>query len=142
MSIKFPIEVQEIKFDDSEAYEPHASFRKNVCGKMVAVRPCAEEYGNKTYLGVLLGSVALMQGCSWNEETGTLSIYRAMHNPMIFIPEKNAVVFGCGSWWGLIKDESHLRQISDQDIQNVWYVKAMKELDAAAAPEAGKESGK
>jgi len=63
-----------------------------------------------------------------------------MHNPMIFIPEHNAVVFGCESWWDRIKDESHLRAITDADIENVWHVKALRWLAAASTPSPAVES--
>jgi hypothetical protein len=48
---------------------------------------------------------------------------------MIFIPEVNEVVWGCGSWWGKIKSEDDLKTITDEDINNVWYVKALNQLE-------------
>jgi hypothetical protein len=97
------------------------------------VRPVGEEYGNKTFLGVLLGEMAVSQACSFDQATGTLKVDRCMFNPMIFIPEKNTVVFGYESWWGTIKTEDQLRQITDVDIQNIWYVKALKQISDLVA---------
>jgi hypothetical protein len=125
--MKFPIKVRGIEFGETEPFS-EKRYGTKVCGQMVAVRPCAEEFGNKTYLGIMLGELALSQWVSFDDKAGTLKVDRTMKNPMIFIPEKNAVVFGCGSWWGKIKDESQLKQITDEDIGNVWYVKALKQL--------------
>lgn len=131
--MEFPITVSKIEFEKDETLRPELLFGGS-CGDMVSVRPCAEEYENKTFLGVLIGEVALGQGCRFNKETGELIIHRATHNPAIFIPDRNAVVYGCGSWWGKIKDEKQLREITDNDIQNVWYVKALNQIQNTPSP--------
>lgn len=125
--ITYPITVNQIEFGDAPGFRP-GRYRRKQCGQLVMVRPIAEEYGNKTFLGVLLGELAVSQACSFDEATGLLKVDRCMFNPMIFIPEKNAVVFGYESWWGVIKSEDQLRQITDADIQSVWYVKALKQI--------------
>lgn len=125
--IEFPITVNAIEFKETEVLEEKVLFGGK-CGDMVRVRPCAERYGNKTYMGVLLGEIALSIGCSLNEESGILTVQQQMHNPAIFIPECNSVVYGCGSWWGRIENEEQLRSITDGDINNVWYVKALSQL--------------
>jgi len=135
--IQYPIEVKEIGMDSEKSvYDPNGLTAK--CGDMVMVRPCAEKFENKTYLGVFIGEVALQVGAQYNEESGKLTISRYMYNPMILIPEFNEVVWGCGSWWGKIKDESHLKQITDEDINNVWYVKALKQLQDQSPAEDAK----
>lgn len=130
--IQFPITVESIKFGDGENYHPKLLFRGK-CGDMVSVRPCGDKFDGKTFLGVLIGEVPLSISARWNRESATLTIERSMFNPMIFIPEVNEVVFGCGSWWTRIKSEDQLRKITDHDIANVWYVKALNQLEGAKA---------
>ena len=47
---------------------------------------------------------------------------------MIFVPELNEVVWGCGSFWQKIRSKEQLKNITDGDINNVWYVKALKQI--------------
>lgn len=47
-------------------------------------------------------------------------------NPAIFVPELGKIIFGMESWWGRIKSEEELKDITDGDIENVWYVKMLK----------------
>jgi len=35
---------------------------------------------------------------------------------------------GCGSWWGAIDNEEDLKDITDSDIENVWYVQLLKKI--------------
>lgn len=135
--IELPVEVKEIKFKEAPVFRDPLYGAE--IGDFVAVRPCADEFENKTYLGIMLGDFAISNGVRFFKETGTFEIERGHYNPMIFIPEKKTHVFGCGSWWSVIKSEEDLEQITDADIQNVWYVKAMKEL-AAVAKEAEPET--
>ena len=121
-----PIVVSKIEAAEQKFYEPGLYSCK--CGDMVAVRPCAEKFKEKTFLGVYMGDIPLSLDADFKD--GTLTISRSMYNPMIFIPEKNEVVFGCESWWGKISDERQLKQITDEDIENVWYVKALRQLQA------------
>jgi hypothetical protein len=51
-----------------------------------------------------------------------------MLNPVIFIPDIMRVVLGIESWWSVIRKPEDLKQITDADIQNVWYVKALKSM--------------
>ena len=44
-------------------------------------------------------------------------------NPAIFVPELGKIIFGMESWWGRIKSEEELKDITDGDIENVWHVK-------------------
>ena len=98
------------------------------CGTPVKVRSCKEEHGDKTYFGILIGDVALTLHASIDGEDN-LKVSNSMYNPAIFVPELNEVVFGCGSWWSELEDESELNKlITDESIQNVWYVKMLKGL--------------
>lgn len=98
-------------------------------GEMVAIRPVAKEYDKKTFLGIYLGDITVEPIWVLNKKTNEIEVF-SRGNPAIFVPDLNKVVFGYESWWGPIKNEDQLRQITDDDIQNIWYVKALKQLEA------------
>ena len=125
--ITFPIEVAHIRSSKNPVLLNRTIFGEP-CGKFVAVRPCAKEFGDKTFLGVLIGSIAVKEFISFDKDSRTLSVERCLYNPLIFIPDRSKTVFGYESWWGEIKDETHLKEITDEDIKNVWYVKALAQL--------------
>jgi hypothetical protein len=100
-------------------------FHKSGC--LVKVRPCGEEYKNKTYLGFYIGDLAL--GSSLSIKDDKIQVEFSRYNPAIFVPELRKVIYGCESWWCEIKGESELASITDEDIQNVWYVKLLKEMN-------------
>ena len=103
------------------------------CGVIVAVRPVGDE---KTYLGVFLCDLALDMHAEYDERTGTLDVRDSPNgNPMILIPELKKIIFGRESWWGPIKDENHLRKITDDSINDLWYVKLLKQMAEGKAEE-------
>lgn len=122
--IKFFADVSAIK----EIGHPEGSPLKEVreTGRFVKIRPCAEEFEDKTFLGIMIGNAALSSTISIQEEEIVCSW--SFYNPAILIPELGKIVYGCGSWWGLIKSEEDLKEITDLDIGNVWYVQALKTL--------------
>jgi hypothetical protein len=66
---------------------------------------------------------------SHNPDTKELNLsYHS--NPAIFVFELNKIVFGAESWWGVIENEDELKKIkiTQDDIDNVWYVKALKAI--------------
>ena len=132
--IEYPITVNEIE-------NRTIDFRGLGCeqGSLVAVRPCGDEYGKKTYLGFYLGDLPLQNTISFNEEKGILKV-GTHNNPAIFVPELGRIIWGCGSWWHEIKSMDELREITDDDISNVWYVKMAKSLSLIEDTE-GKEGG-
>lgn len=97
-------------------------------GKFVAVRPVGEKHGGRTYLGLHLGDVATQVGAFHHRDTGVLAIGQWMHNPAIWVFDLGRVVFGYESWWGVIDGPEDLRKITDADIDDVWYVLALKSL--------------
>jgi hypothetical protein len=106
-------------------------------GSMVKVRPVGEQYGSKTYVGFLIGDVAATSGLKVIDEN-TMQVIFGGYNPAIFIPETGTVVMGYESWWSEIESLEELKDITDQDIENVWYVKLLKqqlETKAATADE-------
>lgn len=134
--VALPVEVEDIrwmgKFFDEHPTCPTGTF--------VSIRPCAEEYANKTYLGIMIGDIAAQHSVFYNPKTKRVSVYVGS-NPAIFVPDLNKVIFGYESWWGPIESPEHLRKITNDDIQNIWYVKAMKTLgyEPTLHPEKEKE---
>lgn len=123
-----------VKLEGVEIENAHETIRvtgllgRHVPGTLVAVRPCDPECKGKTYLGMYLceaptGVIGKQVG---NKIVLTMNDYT---NPAIFVPELNRIVWGYGSWWGEIESEDKLREITDADIQNVWYVRALKQLN-------------
>lgn len=92
-------------------------------GSLVKVRPCAEKYQGKTYIGILIGDVAT--GSSISVQDDKIICEWSRHNPGIIIPEFGDIVYGMESWWGVIEKEEDLK---DVDPESVWYVKALKHL--------------
>lgn len=119
-----------LKFDDMKEIvykNDNPIINQQNCGTLVKVRPCGNEYEKKTYLGILLGDIALNISHSIDEK-GIVTFERGRYNPAIFIPETRTIVYGCESWWGEIESEDELKQITDDDIENVWYVKMLKKM--------------
>lgn len=95
-------------------------------GYPVSIRPCADEYEGKTYLGFFLGYIAT----SIQSETKTdgIALYFSCYNPAIFVPDLNKVIFGYESFWGKIDSPEALREITDETIGNIWYVKGLRAM--------------
>lgn len=132
--IKYPITVTGIEFKVDPPIAKESWQRNRKVGMYVAVRSCKKYHDNKkTYLGILVGWVPVHSGVEFNAEKGkkdigTLVFFHNGSNPAIFVPDLNEVVLGCESWWGPINSPEELKEITNDDIQNVWYVKAMKSL--------------
>ena len=120
--IEYPITVNKIETEpvkfDSWRYET---------GTLVAVRPCDEEYEGKTFLGFYLGDLPIQSTVRFNEKEGCLKI-GTLTNPAMFVPAIGKIIWGAGSWWSEIKSEDDLKQITDEDIENTWYVKLAKSM--------------
>ena len=123
---KYPMEISGIKNN------PPRNINTKETGSLVKIRPCSEKYKNKTYLGIYIGEVSIEAITGLYTKTNILNIM-SLTNPAIFVPELKKVIFGCESWWGYIKSEEELKQITDNDIDNVWYVQLLKQM--------GKEDG-
>ncbi len=122
--LEYPIAVTEVECSQPE-YNKGLGHKT---GKLVKIRPCGEEYGNKTYLGFYLGDLPISIHQSYNSATYQLHIF-THNNPAIFVPQLNKVIFGCESWWGKIDNPEELQDITDECINNQWYVKALKDID-------------
>jgi hypothetical protein len=123
--IKFQIDLSKTKKVGHPRGE--ALMEHHRTGKLVAVRPCAKEFEGKTFLGVYIGVAAL--GSSVRIEEDAIVCEWTSYNPAILIPELGKIVYGCGSWWRVIRSEDDLKTISDSDIENIWYVKALRQTE-------------
>ena len=122
-SVIFAIKASDIK--DINHPEQRDVLNQRGAGKLVKIRPCGDEYGDKTYLGIYLGDMAL--GSSVSIEDDKIQCNLTFHNPAIFVPELKKTIFGCESWWGEIKSEEELKEITDEDIDNTFYVALLRE---------------
>jgi hypothetical protein len=121
--IQYPIEVTGITYGDRPLLE-----KTRNTGRWVAIRPCDKQLGGKTFIGIMLGDVALSISVSVHRETHVAVVGLAHYNPAIWVPDLQRIVYGCESWWGVVKGPDDLRKITDQSINNLWYVKAAKEM--------------
>lgn len=95
-------------------------------GMLVKVRPVNDR---KTYLGIYLGNLLRDVNFFMGSKSNALFVTERA-NPAIWVPNLNRVVWGDSSWWAEIEtEEDAKRLITDDDIQNVWYVKALKALE-------------
>lgn len=116
-----------IDFDSTTVLNQNLSYD---IGKPVAIRPCGKEYEGKTFFGIYLGDFPLSFGWHFDKEDSHKMIISPIYNnPAIFVPSLKHTIFGCESWWKKIESEEELKQISDSDIQNTWYVKLMQEMN-------------
>jgi len=120
--IEYPITVNKV---EHTKINYNSSWRNIGC--LVAVRPCDEKYGGKTFLGFYIGDLPLFTSVSFNEEDGILKTV-PFTNPAIFVPELKEIIFGCGSWWREIKKPEDFKEITDTDISNTWYVQLAKKM--------------
>lgn len=117
--IEYPIQVNQVEMKKLEQ-----NFMSRA-GSLVRIRPCGEEYGGRTYLGLFLGDQPWAPCCSYNEETKKLS-FSVCTNPAIYVFELKKVIFGAQSWWGVIENEEELKDITNEEIDNIWYVQMLK----------------
>lgn len=116
-------EYKEIKYDK----KPAIITEKGRHGVPVKVRSCKKEHGDKTYFGIYIGDVA--QTVSHSIEDNVVTAGFSFHNPAIFIPELGEIVYGFESWWCRIQTKEDLdKLITDDTINNVWYIQALKTL--------------
>lgn len=121
-AIQYPIEVSKVTPKSKMVRDPIPS------GTWVSIRPVTDNPEKKTYLGVYLGSLPVKGATtSYHLKTKELS-FLVLDNPGIYVPDLKKIVYGYESWWGKIKTPEDLQQITDQNIQDVWYVRALQEL--------------
>lgn len=121
---KFPLTINGIRVGN---FNRQSVFNTSDVGQWVSIRPVADEYNNKTFLGIYIGDLPIRAFCVLDKETNELLV-ESDPNPAIYVPDLNKVIFGYESWWDEIKSPEDLKEITDQDIENIWYVKALKQL--------------
>ena len=94
-------------------------------GGMVMVRMCDES--KATHLGIYLGEFPSAIFHQFDKEMKNIEVLLHL-NPAMLVPKLGRIVWGCESFWGPIESEDQLRQITDAEIQDIWYVKALREL--------------
>jgi len=131
--IKFPIEVKDIK---GYFERPKKGFMSSAeMGALVRIRPCGEEYKDRTFLGIYIGDLPIDIVYEVEKEDGTLHV-RTYNNCAFYVFELKKLIFGCESWWAELKDDADIdRMITDADIDNVPYVKVLKAMVATESEE-------
>lgn len=122
--IQYPIEVSKI---NTESFKDKSSYKNSEVGKFVKITPCTEEYKGQTYLGLYLGDLPIGPHITHNPNTKELNI-SVTTNPSIFVFDLNKIIYGMESFWGILESKEELKEITNKDIQNIWYVKVFKEL--------------
>ena len=122
MYIEYPLTIDGINIENIE-YNT-GLYRRSI-GRPCKIRPCGDEYKNKTYLGLILGALPLYTNVSFSK--GYLNV-SPVSNPAIFVFELKKIIFGSESWWSEINNIDDLKEITDSMIENQWYVKLLKEL--------------
>lgn len=95
-------------------------------GALVKIRPVSDNEEKKTYLGIYLGELPIRLSFAFNKDLGALRVRLGRRNPAILVPELERIVFGIESWWSEVKHAGELPAITDEMIDNVPYVKAMR----------------
>jgi hypothetical protein len=131
--IEYPITLHGITHKQGRLVLDAGPSKSKVPGAWVAIRPVGEEHKGETFLGVYLGDLATEASASFHRETGVLAVGLAHWNPAIWVPDMKRIVFGYESWWGVLKSPDDLRKITNEDIDNIWYVKALRALSGAGA---------
>lgn len=121
--IEYPLTIQGIENETIDNYGLH-----NV-GCLCEIRPCGEEYKDKSYIGIYLGDLPIQILSSYDRTTGILK-NSTMNNPAIFVPELRKIIYGCESWWREIETIEDFKGITDEDIDNIWYVKLLKSFES------------
>ena len=123
----------QVKFNQYKTLscDSNSKVLKGKCGVPVKVRSCREGHDDKkTYFGILLGDMATAISHTINQNGNVVASF-GYHNPAIFVPELKTIIFGHESWWGEIESEEEMKKlITDEVIQNAWYVKVLTELAA------------
>jgi len=130
--IQYPIQVNGIGQGAQKVLQPPL-IRKDT--KWVKIRTVHEEHEGKTFLGILLGDLASSATAVFNPQDGILTIGVSGHNPAIYVPDLHRVIMGYESWWGPVEGPEDLHKITDATIDNIWYVRALKDMGDGTSPD-------
>lgn len=129
--IEYPITVNEIVQTPIDA-TGHSYEVGNLC----EIRLCSdpqpyvktsddESHINDTYIGIYIGDLPLMITSSFDQKSGTLT-NTAIPNAAFFVPELKRIVYGSESFHRKLDNIDNLKGISNEDIDNIWYVKLLR----------------
>lgn len=119
--IEYPIQVNSIETEKLEGIRMYAS------GCLVQIKPCAKKYNGKTYLGLYLGDLPWMNNISYDEDAKILNV-GTINNPAIYVFALKKILFGAESWWCKIDSPEDMKDISEEEIDDTWYVKLQKTM--------------
>lgn len=119
--IEYPIQVNAIESEKLEGMMMYAS------GCLVRIKPCAKKYEGKTYLGLYLGDQPRIPSVSYDEDKKVLTV-RAVNYPAIYVFALKEIIFGNESWWCKINSPEDMKDISEEEINNTWYMKLLKAM--------------
>lgn len=120
--IEYPIEVAKI---DTDKIDTSGLFHETGC--LVEIKPCAEEYGGKSYIGIYIGELPISITVSYNKKEKGLKV-GTLGNPAIFVPDLKKIIYGCESYWREIKGVDDFKGITKEEIESQWYVKLLKDM--------------
>lgn len=69
----------------------------------------------------------MMNSISYDEEKQSLKV-GTVHNPAIYVFALKKIIFGAESWWCKINSPEDVKGISEEEIDNTWYVKLLKAM--------------
>ena len=55
-------------------------------------------------------------------------VNQTLSNPGLYVFELRKIVYGMECWWKELKSADDLKEITDRQIHDTWYVKLLKEL--------------
>ncbi|MGN0730362.1 MAG: hypothetical protein ACI4MA_00465 [Treponema sp.] len=120
--IEYPLIINGIKNKEVNTngfYEP---------GTLCKIRLCGDKYKGKTYLGIYLGDLPIEIITTFKNDTKILE-NSFLSNPGILVPELKKIVYGCESWWSVIESADDSKELTDEDIENTWYVKLLRSME-------------
>ena len=115
--IEFPVSINGIQNEEFKT-------RCEMAGKIVKVKPKGDEYGDKIYIGLLVGDIPAYNHISLLENTNILKV-APITNSAIFIFELNKLVLGIECWWDEVKTLKELFELETDEKK--WYMVFAKE---------------
>lgn len=122
-----PVTKVDVRFGYPRVRDP--VFGKDRKGKFVSVRPAGDEHKGKTLLGLYIGDLCAPSISVEGDDTLVIGEPGFLSgNPAIYVPSLGQIVYGFESWWSVIESEEQLRDITDHDIDSVWYVRVLRSM--------------
>ena len=120
--IEYPLTIQEIENTPIDT----VGIRKS-CGELCEVTLAKKDTGKKSYLGIYFGDLPIGIQSTYDTKTGKLNNF-AVKNPAIYVFELKRIVYGCESWWRIIKSLDEFKGIPMDEIENTWYVRLLRDM--------------